>query len=154
MNSRKPALARAYSNQKGHPDASEVPQNAFLSTEPQLPRRRFSKRLNDILNDDDLDNAMEAIRRALKAQKKHWDGVAKEMVAEPDYKVQLDAAKTVLAYREGMPIQRQVVVSEAFESLRDAIIAAEHSPEARKLIESGLLGPTCSKKWEGAPPSE
>ena len=87
-----------------------------------------------------MDDAVSAIRRSLKAKKTHWDGVSKKMVEEPDYKIQLDAAKTVLAYREGMPVQRQVVVSKAFESLRDATLAAKHSPEDRKLIEFGLRG--------------
>jgi hypothetical protein len=139
-NSNKPALARAHESQEGPTPATEGPQNFVLNPEPQLPRRKIAKRLHEILTDEDLDNAVSVIRRSLKAKKTYWDGVAKKMVEEPDYKIQLDAAKTVLAYREGMPVQRQVVVSEAFESLRDAIFAAKHSPEARKLIESGLLG--------------
>ena len=140
MNTRKRPLARAYGKQEGPMSAQEATQNCVLAPELELPRRKIAKRLHDILTEEDLDDAVSAIRRSLKAKKTHWDGVSKKMVEEPDYKIQLDAAKTVLAYREGMPVQRQVVVSEAFESLRDAIFAAKHSPEARKLIESGLLG--------------
>ena len=64
------------------------------------------------------------------------------MVIEPDYKIRMDAAKTVLAYKEGMPVQRQVVIAESFESLREALTAATHSPEAMRLIETGLLTPS------------
>lgn len=106
------------------------------------PRRKLGKRLSELLDDGDLELAVDTIRGGLKANKSHWDGVAKQMVVEPDYKTRMDAAKTVLAYKEGMPVQRQVVISESFESLRDALAAATHSPEARRLIESGLLAPS------------
>jgi hypothetical protein len=140
MNTRKPPLTRAHEDQEAIMPAQEATQNCVLLPESTLPRRKIAKRLHEILTDEDLSEAVSAIRQSLKAKKSSWDGVAKKMVVAPDYKIQIDAAKTILAYREGMPIQRQVVVSEAFESLRDAIIAAEHSPEARKLIETGLLG--------------
>lgn len=106
----------------------------------ELPKRGYAKRLNELLTDDDLAGAVDVIRQGLKATKRQWDGFAKTMVEEPDMKVRMDAAKTVLSYKEGMPVQRQVVVSETFECLRDALVAAEHSPEAKRLIEAGLLG--------------
>jgi len=100
----------------------------------------FKRRLSDILHDGDLEEAVNTIREGMKANKTHWDGVAKRMVTEPDFRIRLEAGKTVLAYKEGMPVQRQVVMQESFESLRDAIMAADHSDEARKIIDAGLLG--------------
>lgn len=118
-----------------------VESDSGVPVEVVQPRRKLGKRLSELLDDGDLELAVDTIRGGLKANKSHWDGVAKQMVIEPDFKIRMDAAKTVLAYREGMPVQRQVVVAESFESLREAIAAATHSPEAMKLIESGLLSP-------------
>ena len=140
MISPKQPHTRAHEEPEGLARPQEDLQSCVLTPKLELPRRKIAKRLHEILTDEDLSEAVSAIRQSLKAKKSSWDGVAQKMVEGPDYKIQIDAAKTILAYREGMPIQRQVVVSEAFESLRDAIIAAEHSPEARKLIETGLLG--------------
>lgn len=119
--------------------------------ESQPNRGSFKKRLSDLLDDGDLDEAVETIRGAMKANKTHWDGVAKRMVEEPDFRIRLEASKTILAYKEGMPVQRQVVMQESFESLRDAIMAAEHSDEAKRIIETEML---TLKNWDSAPPSE
>lgn len=140
-------IARAHSPdfcQEAPPAPANAPETLEIMPrviEPhELPKRSYAKRLNEMLTDQDLEGAVDVIRQGLKANKRHWDGVAKQMVDEPDMKVRMDAAKTVLSYKEGMPVQRQVVVSETFESLREALAAAEHSPEARRLIEAGLLG--------------
>lgn len=119
-----------------------VESDSGVPVEVVQPRRKLGKRLSELLDDGDLELAVETIRGGLKANKSHWDGVAKQMVIEPDFKIRMDAAKTVLAYKEGMPVQRQVVIAESFESLREAIAAATHSPEALRLIESGLLAPS------------
>jgi hypothetical protein len=119
-----------------------VESDSGVPVEVVQPRRKLGKRLSELLDDGDLELAVETIRGGLKANKSHWDGVAKQMVIEPDFKIRMDAAKTVLAYKEGMPVQRQVVIAESFESLREAIAAATHSPEAMRLIESGLLAPS------------
>jgi hypothetical protein len=119
-----------------------VESDSGVPVEVVQPRRKLGKRLSELLDDGDLELAVDTIRGGLKANKSHWDGVAKQMVIEPDYKIRMDAAKTVLAYKEGMPVQRQVVIAESFESLREALTAATHSPEAMRLIETGLLTPS------------
>jgi hypothetical protein len=90
------------------------------------------------MTDDDLEGAIGVIRTGLQATKSHWDGVAKRMVEEPDFKTRMEAAKTIVAYKEGMPVQRQMVVQESYESLRDMLRAADHSDEARRLLESEI----------------
>jgi hypothetical protein len=123
---------------KDAPGAMEIVQGIIEPRE--LPKRGYARRLNEMLNDEDLAGAVDVIRQGLKATKQFFSPITKQFVHEPDMKVRMDAAKTVLSYKEGMPVQRQVVVSETFESLREALAAAEHSPEARRLIEAGLLG--------------
>jgi len=114
----KTSRARAYKNQKAPMPSLEGTQDTVLEPGRELPRRKYAKQLHSMLQDNDLEDAVEAIRRGLKAKKSYWDGVAKRMVEESDLKVQLDAAKTVLAYREGVPVHREVLLSETFESLK------------------------------------
>ena len=131
-------------DQEAQPAPQDAPQTLEIVQgviEPrELPKRGYAKRLNEMLTDEDLAGAVDVIRQGLKATKQFFSPITKQFVQEPDMKVRMDAAKTVLSYKEGMPVQRQVVVSETFESLREALAAAEHSPEARRLIDAGLLG--------------
>jgi len=144
---------RAYRNRNGSTPSQEGPQNVLLEAERQLPRRRYAKLLHEMLEDDDLEGALAAIRRGLIATKCHWDGVAQKMVEAPDYKIQIDAAKTVLSYREGIPVQKELIITETFETLQKTFIEALSSPETSALIQSELLRSKASKNWDSAPPT-
>jgi hypothetical protein len=90
--------------------------------------------LTELIEGDETEKAVAVILDGLKATKKYWSPVSKQFEEEPDHKTRLDSAKTIIAYREGTPIQRVVAVTESFESLRDALAAATHSEEAQRVL--------------------
>lgn len=106
------------------------------SPEVILPSRKLRKNLAELIDNNQIEQAVSAIEDGLSATRRFWSPVTKSFVDEPDHKTRLDAAKTILAYHEGTPVQRVVAVTESFESLRDIIAAATHSEEAQRLIKT------------------
>ena len=99
-----------------------------------LPSRKFRKNLAELMDCNQVEQAVSAIEDGLSATRRFWSPITKSFIDEPDHKTRLDAAKTILAYHEGTPVQRVVTVTESFESLRDAIAAATHSEEAQRAL--------------------
>src|SRR5438874_2670997 len=69
------------------------------------------------INQDDCDLVLKAWRRALKATRRQWDFGKKKWKVEPDCRVQLEATKLVTAYKEGLPVQRQITIQGSFVEL-------------------------------------
>lgn len=108
---------------------------------------RILRSLVDAIDDDDVSEVLAVWRRAMKATRKYWQDPKKgekrgRWVAEPDFRTQLEASKLVAAYKEGLPVQRQVNLNIGHEELADVLAKAKSSPaalEALKLLGAGTL---------------
>ena len=128
-------LARACENAKINvPDKKE---NQELS--------RVIQTLMEILTDEDLRSVAEVYRGALHANQRHWVDEGKDPKTGrarghweviPDFKTRIAAANMIAAYKEGLPVQRQVVLTKAFESAEDTIKKIKGSPELLKAIQA------------------
>jgi hypothetical protein len=128
-----PNLARACENPKVNaPDKKE---NQEMS--------KVIQTLMEILTDEDLQRVAEVYRGALHANQRHWVDEGKDPKTGrarghweiiPDFKTRIAAANMIAAYKEGLPVQRQVVINKAFESADEAIKKIKDSPELLKAI--------------------
>jgi hypothetical protein len=100
-----------------------------------LPSRKLRKNLAELIDSNHVGQAVAAIEDGLSATRRFWSPITKSFVDEPDHKTRLDAAKTILAYHEGTPVQRVLTATESFESLREALANATHSKEAQQLLQ-------------------
>ena len=71
----------------------------------------------------------------------HWEVI-------PDFKTRIAAANMIAAYKEGLPVQRQVVLTKAFESAEETIKKIKDSPELLKAIQT-LQGGGLSLEADG-----
>jgi hypothetical protein len=135
---------------KGETKAKENPKAPFFPSKALarareipvevLPSRKQRKSMHELVEAGDMEEAMAQLRGGLKATKKFWSPVEKAFIEEPDYKIRMDAAKTVIAYGDGMPVQRSIAVSDSFESLRDALNAAAGQSALARLALSQSFG--------------
>ena len=100
-----------------------------------LPSQTLRRTMSELVDSNRMDIAIDVLDRSMRATKKFWSPLTKEWVEEPDFKIQLDAAKVIIAYGDGLPVQRSITVTDSFESLRDALNAAAlRSPRAREAL--------------------
>jgi hypothetical protein len=101
--------------------------------------------LMEILTDEDLENVAQVYRAALHANRRHWIDEGKDPKTGrarghweviPDFKTRIAAANMIAAYREGLPVQRQLVIAKQFESAADVIASVKQSPELLKAVMS------------------
>ena len=90
--------------------------------------------LADLMTDDDLAEDMRVLRDAKKATSRVWDIEQKKLVEIPDHKTRLAATTFSRAYKEGLPVQRQVVAVAEFKSIEDTIAKLRASPELLRAI--------------------
>ena len=86
------------------------------------------------MTDDDLAEDMRVLRDAKKATSRVWDIEQKKLVEIPDHKTRLAATTFSRAYKEGLPVQRQLVLTKAFESVEETIKKIKGSPEMMKAL--------------------
>jgi hypothetical protein len=132
-----PNLARACENPKINlPDKKEN-QATKVS--------KVIQTLMEILTDEDLKRVAEVYRGALQANQRHWVDEGKDPKTGramghweviPDFKTRIVAANMIAAYKEGLPVQRQVVINKAFESADNAIQRIKKSPELLRAIQT------------------
>ena len=91
--------------------------------------------LADLMTDQDREDNMRVLREAKNANHHIYDKDAGGLVEKPDHKTRLAAATLNLAYDEGLPVQRQVVITQNFESAEEAIKKIKESPELLKAIQ-------------------
>ena len=86
--------------------------------------------LMEILTDEDLKCVAEVYRGALRANQRHWVDEGRDPKTGrarghweiiPDFKTRIAAANMIAAYKEGLPVQRQVVLAKAFQSAEETI---------------------------------
>jgi hypothetical protein len=86
------------------------------------------------LRPDFADLMAQALVDALKAESWFYDKAQKGIVHRPDTRSRLDAIKLVMAYAEGLPLQRifEHKISERRDSLADAL---RDSPETLEAVK-------------------
>jgi hypothetical protein len=100
--------------------------------------------LLDSINDDDVNQVALVWREAMKATNERWidqgkdaNGRALGYVSEtPDHKTRIAAANMVAAYKEGLPVQRQIRLDAHFDELSEDVAALKRSPAALAFLEA------------------
>ena len=96
--------------------------------------------LADLMTEQDRADNMRVLREAKNAIHHVYDKDLERLVEKPDHKTRLAATALSLAYDEGLPVQRQVVLTKAFESAEETIKKIKASPELLKAIQTFQAG--------------
>jgi len=105
--------------------------------------QRIASSLAAILTDEDLADVAAVYRDGLKATQRIWHENAwtddkgrlrGKWVEVPDYKVRKSCADMIAAYKEGLPVQRQAILVQKFESMEQTRERVSQSPEMLKAI--------------------
>jgi hypothetical protein len=120
-------------------------------------------RLLAAMTDDDIDRVAQVYREAMQAETWIWIDEGKDEETGrakghrqflPDHKIRLQAANMVAAYKEGLPVQRQIRLDANFTELRDEVEAFKRSPAmqdfARRLASGEIQIPGGEKQVENA----
>ena len=122
--------SRASAQEPARPDRVSIPQKIIAS-------------LATILTDDDLLEVAEVYRRGLRAKQRIWVDNAwtdekgrlrGEWREVDDFRTQKACADMIAAYKEGLPVQRQAILVQKFESIDETRERVSHSPEMLKVI--------------------
>lgn len=106
-------------------------------------KQKVAETLANILTDDDLANVAAVYRDGLTATQRIWQEnvwtddkgrLRGKWVEVPDYKTRKACADMIAAYREGLPVQRQAILVQQFESMDQTRERVSHSPELLKAI--------------------
>jgi hypothetical protein len=130
-------------SKKGGPVArggagGEVNYDAKVEKIPKIIRT-----LLDALTDEDLDRVARVYREAMDAETWVWvdegndekTGRAKgHRQFLPDHKTRIAAANMVAAYKEGLPVQRQVRLDGKFSELSDVVERFKQSPAGQRYM--------------------
>lgn len=97
----------------------------------------IARRVTDLLREKPgmVHELVEVIHDGLKATKRHWDGVAKQMVEAPDWSARREFAKLAMAYLEGLPAQTVLNVGVDASAKPDLVAALRRSPNARRAVQ-------------------
>lgn len=72
----------------------------------------------------------------LEATKKEYDKISETWSTVPDWKERRENANTIVAYMEGRPIERQMVLGGSFDGFGKMIAKMQGSPEALRVLRS------------------
>ena len=105
---------------------------------------KIAANLADVLTEEDLERVAKVYRDALGAKQRFWIDEGKDEFGksighwewQDDHKTRIQAANMIAAYKEGLPVQRQVVLTKAFESAEETIKKIKDSPELIKAIQA------------------
>lgn len=95
---------------------------------------KVMKSLLDSITDDDIDRVARAWREAMGATTKTYDIVAKKFVEQPDHNTRMKAGQLIAAYREGLPVQRQITLAGKFKDLSEMLGQLKGSPQGQQLL--------------------
>jgi hypothetical protein len=90
--------------------------------------------LLDCINENDLEQVARVYREAMNATTRMWDVNEKKLIEFPDHKTRVAAANMVAAYKEGLPVQRQIRLDAKFGELKDKVAAFKRSPAAQDFL--------------------
>ena len=95
--------------------------------------------LNDLLEAKNLlARAVDELERCLEATHSFYDIVTEKVISVPDYRTRLAAVTMVLAYTEGLPVERREMVTRRFTTLEDLEKQTQNSPEFRRGLQELL----------------
>ena len=106
-------------------------------------KERIAATLANLLTEDDIAAVVAVYRDGLKATQRFWQDNAwiddkgrlrGKWVEVPDHKTRLACADMIAAYKEGLPVQRQAILVQKFESMDQTRERISHSPELLKAI--------------------
>ena len=122
---------RQDSQQIAEPDAAAATKN----TGPRLARARPRPDPNRSPIPDGLDDMADGIfEQGFVATDTRWSNAAKEFLTVPDIKTRLETLKLFLAYRHGMPIQRQIRIESGFKDRETELLETARTPSGRALL--------------------
>jgi hypothetical protein len=98
----------------------------------------LEKKLSELLTADDLEGAAEVWRDGMKANKFAWSQLEQGFVDTgfPDWDVRERMAAKVAAYKEGLPVAKQMIISGTFDDFGKMISKMQGSPEALRVLQS------------------
>ena len=104
---------------------------------------KIAANLADVLTEEDLERVAKVYRDALGAKQRFWIEEGKDESGksighwewQDDHKTRIQAANMIAAYKEGLPVQRQMVLTKAFESAEETIKKIKDSPELLKALQ-------------------
>jgi hypothetical protein len=112
-------------------------------TRPLSVKEKIAIGLANILTDEDIQKVVEVYRDGLKATQRIWQEnthrdekgrLRGSWVEVPDWKTRKACADMIAAYKEGLPVQRQAILVQKFESMEETKERVTQSPEMLKVI--------------------
>jgi hypothetical protein len=106
------------------------------ATKVRMPK--IVRTLLSAIDEDDIDKVARVWREAMDATTMTYDLPSKTWVERPDHNTRIKAANMVAAYKEGLPVQRQIQLQGNIEDLNATLERIQSSPEAARAMQ--LLG--------------
>jgi len=94
--------------------------------------------IGELLDEYDAHENIRVIREAKNAMHRVYSKEAGGLVEVPDHKARLAAVTLELAYREGLPVQRQVIANTGPDDSSGYVARALRSPALRRQLQSML----------------
>ncbi len=124
-----------HQHQKSHQIAEPDAAAATNNTGPRLARARPPADPNRSPIPAGLEDMADGIfEQGFVATDTRWSNAAKEFLTVPDIKTRLETLKLFLAYRHGMPIQRQIRIEGAFKDRHTELLETARTPTGRELL--------------------
>jgi hypothetical protein len=95
--------------------------------------------LIEAIGQEDVDLVVKVWREAMTATRKFQSNG--EWIEEPDHKTRLEASKLLVAYKEGLPIQRQIVATTNVDDFPERLRRLQQSERYRQLVARGEAPP-------------
>lgn len=100
------------------------------------------KTLSDAISEGDLDMVLVVYRDAMTAEQRYWVDEGKDENGRakgrweimPDHNTRIKAANMVAAYKEGLPIQKQMVFTARFEDMSETLAKLQAQPSILELM--------------------
>jgi hypothetical protein len=139
-------------------EGSALNSEAEKSPEKSSIPQRIASSLANILTDDDLAEVVDVYRRGLRAKQRIWvenaftddrGRLRGRWEFVDDFRVQKACADMIAAYKEGLPVQRQAILVQKFETMDETRERIANSPELLKAIgnlsKSGIQVEACGQ---------
>jgi len=105
--------------------------------------------IGELLDEDDAHENIRVIREAKNAMHRVYSKEAGGLVEVPDHKARLAAVTLELAYREGLPVQRQVIANTGTDDSSGYMTRALRSPALRGQLRAMLDEATAEEAERG-----
>lgn len=100
--------------------------------------------LADLITDEDIEECAKALREAMQATRPYFNFETKQVERLPDHNARLTAVALILAYTEGLPVQRVRQDHVHQETTEEIMARFRQSPAAMAAL---LAGQKVGVKW-------